>query len=91
MAASVHDRLLNLAREQKEELQHLLTRYSLERLLYRLTQSPYRDAFVLKGAMLFALWSKQRHRPTKDLDLLGKGEISVDHFEQVFRDICSNP
>ena len=72
-------------------LQHLLTHYSLERLLYRLSQSPHRDAFVLKGAMLFGLWSKQRHRPTKDLDLLGKGEISVAQFEQVFREICKQP
>ena len=77
VAVSVHDRLLRLAKERMEEFHFVLTRYALERLLYRLSQSPHRDVFVLKGAMLFALWSDRRHRPTKDLDLLGQGDTSV--------------
>lgn len=55
MAASVRDRLLHVARERGEDFQLLLTRYGLERLMYRLSISPYRDQFVLKGAMLFAV------------------------------------
>lgn len=41
--------------------------------------------------MLFGLWSNDRHRPTKDLDLLGQGEVDVPRFEQVFREICPIP
>ena len=70
VAASVRDRLLQLAKKQNEDFQGLLTRYCLEQLLYRLSQSPHRQTFVLKGALLFALWSDRPHRPTKDLDLL---------------------
>ena len=50
LAASVRQRLLDLSRQQREEFQGLLTRYALERLLYRLGQSSYRDTFILKGA-----------------------------------------
>jgi predicted nucleotidyltransferase component of viral defense system len=88
LTASVHDRLLDLARKQKEEFQLLLTRYCLERLLYRLSRSPHRNLFILKGAMLFAVWSNDRHRPTRDLDLLAKGQSSIERFEQIFREVC---
>jgi hypothetical protein len=73
-AASARDRLLVLARERGEDFQLLLTRYGLERLLYRLTHSPHYDRFVLKGAMLFILWSGNPHRPTRDVDFLGSGD-----------------
>lgn len=88
IAASIRQRLLNLAREQGEEFQFILTRYGLERLLYRLSLSPYAQDFLLKGAMLFAAWSDQIHRPTLDLDLAGKGNNSLSHLEAVFRDLC---
>jgi len=88
LAASVRQRLMNLARVQNEEFQLVLTRYALERLLYRLSQSEHRDVFVLKGAMLFQLWSDQPHRPTRDLDLLGHGENTIPRFERIFREVC---
>ena len=71
VAHSVRDRLLKLSKERGEEFNFVLVRYGLERLLYRLTQSAHADNFVLKGAMLFTIWSKHPHRATKDLDLLG--------------------
>ena len=89
MTASVRQRLLHYAREHGEDFQYILTRYGLERLLYRLSRSSHADIFVLKGAVLFQLWSNQPHRPTRDLDLLGHGEPSADRFEQLFRDVCS--
>ena len=57
LAASVRDRLLNHARETKDELQLVLMHYGLERLLYRLSQSDYAGEFVVKGAMLFLVWT----------------------------------
>jgi hypothetical protein len=53
IGASVRARLLDRARAERSDFQILLTRYALERLLYRLSASPHRDRFVLKGAMLF--------------------------------------
>jgi len=89
LAASVRQRLLNLSRERGEDFQLVLTRYGLERLLYRLSRSPYATQFVLKGAVLFQLWTGQPHRPTRDLDLLGHGTPSTDRLRQVFQKICT--
>ncbi len=91
MAASVHHRLVSLAHERREESQNLLTRYALERLLFRLSQSAYRDRFILKGAMLFTLWSGEPYRATQDLDLLGSGGSAIAPAEHAFRDICRVP
>lgn len=71
LAHSVKQRLLNLSAKRGETFNVLLVRYGIERLLYRLTKSTHADAFVLKGAMLFAIWAEKPHRPTQDLDLLG--------------------
>lgn len=89
MAASVRDRLLALARERREDFQLLLTKYGLERLLYRLSQSAYRDRFILKGAMLFVLWGDQPHRPTRDVDFLAFGDSSEAGLKAIFRDLCN--
>jgi predicted nucleotidyltransferase component of viral defense system len=88
LAASVRQRLLNRARERGEDFQLVLTWYGIERLLYRLSQSPHSDDFVLKGAMLFSLWSGESHRPTRDLDLLGFGDAGVERVEAVLRVVC---
>jgi predicted nucleotidyltransferase component of viral defense system len=89
IAASVRQRLLNLSRKKKEDFQLILTRYAIERLLYRLAESEYATRFVLKGAMLFALWTGEMHRPTRDLDLLGFGDCSEETLVGVFRSLCS--
>ncbi len=87
LAQSVHHRLLNKAREQREDFNLVLIRYALERFLYRLGRSGYKDRFILKGAMLFAAWTHQSHRPTRDLDLLGIGDASDATLRQVFSEI----
>lgn len=89
VAASVRQRLLNIAHQGKEDFGLILTRYCIERLLYRLSRSAHRDRFILKGATLFTVWTNTVHRPTRDLDLLGFGEYSISHLMQVFSDICA--
>jgi len=86
--ASIQRRLFDLSRERKEDFQLLLTRYGLERLLYRLGKSEYADRFVLKGAMLFAVWTDKIDRPTRDLDLLGYGDHSAEELRALFQRIC---
>ncbi|MBW2084374.1 MAG: nucleotidyl transferase AbiEii/AbiGii toxin family protein [Deltaproteobacteria bacterium] len=61
---------------------------ALERFLYRLAQSGHAKEFVLKGAMLFTAWTKELHRPTKDLVLLGHGNDSGEHLQALFQKIC---
>lgn len=89
IAQSVRQRLLNLARKTGQDYNRLLVRYALERLLYRLSVSEYRDRFILKGAMLFAIWSpEQQYRTTQDLDLLGIGSNSPESVADAFRAIA---
>src|SRR6478672_213941 len=88
VGASVRQRLLNLATASGVDYNQLLIRYAIERLLYRLSRSPHREGFVLKGAMLFAVWEGSPHRTTQDLDLLGFGDRSPNHIAAVFRDLC---
>ena len=88
-AASIRARLLALAQSKGEDYQRVLGRYAVERFLYRLGRSPYRDKFALKGATLFTLWTGHTYRPTKDLDLLGRGSSSaIGEVETTIRAIC---
>jgi predicted nucleotidyltransferase component of viral defense system len=87
LAASIHQRLLTLARKTSDDFGFVLTRYALERLLYRLSRSRHADAFVLKGAILFQAWTSHPHRPTRDVDFLGRGEYSISRFKAIFSEI----
>src|ERR1700730_208225 len=91
VGASVRARLLDRARAERSDFQILLTRYALERLLYRLSVSPHRDRFILKGAMLFVTWVTDPFRPTRDLDLLGNGDNGAEAIAETFRVICAQP
>ncbi len=91
LTASVRQRLMNLARARNEEFGLIITRYGIERLLYRLSQSQYRSAFVLKGALLFELWTNRPHRPTHDLDLAGWHETTAAGMKEVLAEICALP
>jgi predicted nucleotidyltransferase component of viral defense system len=88
IAASIRARLLNYARDVQEDFQMLLNRYARERLLYRLSQSSYRERFVLKGATLFSVWSEKPFRSTRDADFLSFGPNDVASVASVFRELC---
>jgi hypothetical protein len=91
MAASVQARLLKLAKERNRPFDLLLTRYVLERLLYRLGTTRHRDQFVLKGALLLTAWFDYPLRPTRDLDLLSLEDSDAQALLGIFRDICAVP
>lgn len=88
LAASVHQRLLNIGRKTGADPNYLFSRYVMERFLYRLASSEHDKDFVLKGAMLFMAWTGKTYRPTFDLDLLGYGEDSAERIAAVFRKLC---
>lgn len=89
MGASVRARLLTLARDKGQPFELLLTRYTTERLLYRLSTTRHRDRFVLKGAMLLTTWFDDPHRPTRDVDFLGYGDPAPEPMLAVLREICA--
>ena len=91
VAASVRGRLQNLARAQQASFQRMLTRYALERFLFRLSVSPHRESFVLKGALLYAAWLDDPFRTTRDLDLLSLADRETAALLETIRDVCAQP
>ena len=91
VAASVRARLQNLAREQQASFQRVLTRYALEGFLFRLSVSPHKELFVLKGAMLYAAWLDDPFRTTRDLDLLSLADRNAAPLLETIRDVCVQP
>lgn len=89
IGASVRARLLQLAKASGQSFDLVLTRFALERLLFRLSQSPHADRFVLKGAMLMMSWFEDPYRGTRDLDLLGFGDPEPEAMLATFRDILA--
>jgi hypothetical protein len=89
IGASVRARINNKAKADNVNTQFLLTRYALERMLYRLAVSEHRDSFLLKGALLFDLWYDVPLRPTRDIDLLGFGMAEIPHLVKVFENLCA--
>ena len=72
--ASIRARLTNIAKETKRDFDALLLQYFQERFLYRLSISPFRSTFVLKGALLFLVYEMPFLRPTKDVDFLARSK-----------------
>lgn len=88
VAASIRARLKQHADARQQDFNLTLTHYGLERLLYRLSISQHANSYLLKGALLFALWYDQPHRPTRDADLLGFGPDDIESAVSAFREIC---
>lgn len=89
LAQSVQVRLVRHAKDIGVDPQLVLTRYAIERFLYRLSRSAYAEQFVLKGALLMLVWLGETLRPTRDADLLGFGDLNDDALGEVFRQVCT--
>ena len=88
VAASARQRLLDLAKKQRTDFNRVLVRYAIERFLFRLSQHPESDRFMLKGAMLFITWPERTYRPSEDLDLLGSGASDPASVKRLLTEIC---
>jgi len=86
--ASVRQRLLNQSRAQGRPFQELLQYFAMERFLYRLSQSPFSDWFVLKGALLLTAWRAPLSRSTMDIDLAGRTSNELDHIAELVGAAC---
>lgn len=84
LAASVKSRLLNIARKRSQVFDVVLVKFALERLLYRLSISPFRDKYFLKGGMLVTAWTGNDNRTTKDADFLGYGNSQPSDLIETF-------
>ena len=86
IGASVRQRLLNQAKFTKRPFTEMLQYYAMERFLYRLSVSPHADKFLLKSALLLSAWKAPISRLTRDIDLLGRIDNSVDGIVQIMRE-----
>lgn len=89
IAASVRQRLLNIAREEGQVFDVVLVSFGLERLIYRLSVSDHHNKFVLKGGMLVTLWTTNPGRFTRDVDFLGFGDDDETALKAVFAEILA--
>lgn len=87
MAASVKDKLLHLARQSGKPFQALLIQYGLERFLYRLSQSSFKEKFILKGGLLLVGMGFPRARTTRDIDFLGLMKRDSDSVSAAIQQI----
>lgn len=91
IAQSIRAKLLNHAKKNNRLFNQVLQYYGIERFLYRLSQSKYKDVLFLKGALLFVIWQAPIHRPTRDIDLLGKTRNSPENLMRICQEICAMP
>lgn len=88
IAASVHQRLLNKAKDSGRPFNEVLPYFATERFIYRLSKNPSAERFILKGALTFTAWEAPVSRPTKDIDLLGKIDNSIDVITAAMKEAC---
>ena len=84
------DLIKNLARKNSADSQILLRSYITERFLERLSDSNYKNNFIIKGGMLISAMVGIKNRSTMDLDASIKGfSLNMDELKSVVENICS--
>lgn len=84
------DLVRNLAKSSGIEAQVLIRRYMMERLLERISLSPYKDSFILKGGMLVSSLVGVDVRATMDIDATVKGlPVNAAYMEQILTEIIA--
>lgn len=89
LVSSIKARLKNKADSLSLLYNLILTRYAIERFLYKISVSQWRNKFILKGGMLFVLWTDGvGYRPTMDSDFLWSGDPTKEELIAIFTTIC---
>jgi predicted nucleotidyltransferase component of viral defense system len=88
IAASVHQRLLNKAKEFSRPFNELLQYYAIERFIYRLSMTAHAKRFILKGALMFRVWNAPVSRSTRDIDFLGRIDNSTEAIAAAMKVAC---
>jgi hypothetical protein len=86
---SAQARLVAHARQIGVDPNLILARYANERILHRISRSRHAERFVLKGAMLLVAWLGEMIRPTRDVDLLGFGDLTDAAIATTFAEVVT--
>lgn len=90
MAASVHERLINMAKQDQRSLNELLQYFAMDRFLYRWSESPHAKRMVLKGALMLKVWGANEFRSTKDIDMLANNTSNdLAAMVQIVKDVTT--
>lgn len=74
-----------LAKENQISAQLVLQNYMLERFLERVSLSPYRDNYIIKGGFLISSMVGLNSRATMDMDATIKGYADDDEIAEIRR------
>ncbi|MBS0622246.1 MAG: nucleotidyl transferase AbiEii/AbiGii toxin family protein [Verrucomicrobia bacterium] len=91
LSESVYNKLKNIALAKNRPMQEMLRYYAMERFLYRLSVSPYKGSFFLKGGLMLMVWDPTTHRATVDIDLLAKANNSIENISRILKEVCAHP
>ena len=81
-------KIRNLATENNISAQVLLRIYMMERLLERISVSPYKDKFIIKGGILISSLLGISKRVTVDIDTTVRNlKIEKDNVSKVFNEL----
>jgi len=88
-AESVKAKIKREADQNAKDFNFLLLHYFIERLLYRLSISPYANNFILKGGLLLYAILDNRGRATRDIDFLAENvKNAPDELVRIFTEIA---
>jgi predicted nucleotidyltransferase component of viral defense system len=89
LSESVYSKLKNIALAKHRPTQEILRYYAMERFLYRLSVSKYKNSFFLKGGLMLMIWDPTTYRPTVDIDFLVRANNSPENISGILKNICS--
>lgn len=88
--AQLKGRIKSLAQKNHADARILLRIFMMERFLERISVSPYRDHFIIKGGILVTSMIGVALRSTMDIDASIKNEnLSEEHLLQMLADISA--
>ncbi|CQR24974.1 abortive infection protein AbiGII [Streptococcus varani] len=91
-ANSFKAKIKNIAREKEIPAQQVQQNYLIEQVLKLISESRYKDSFIVKGGFLIGQMIGIDKRTTMDLDVTLKGRaLSEENIQIIFKEIISRP
>ena len=91
-ANSFKAKIKNIAREKGIPAQQVQQNYLIEKILKLISESRYKDSFIVKGGFLIGQMIGLDKRTTMDLDVTLKGQpLSEENIQIIFKEIVSQP
>ena len=85
-------KIKNIAREKGITAQQVQQNYLIEKILKLISESRYKDSFIVKGGFLIGQMIGLDKRTTMDLDVTLKGQpLSEENIQTIFKEIVSQP